>query len=70
MNKHFLKIGETIDNFTKVLCEQGFSYEESRDYMRLIYDAATKKYGAMNFYGIDKDGADAVIESITNEFNK
>ena len=70
MNKHFLKIGETIDSLTKELCDNGFSYEDARDYMKLVYNSATKKYGSMNFYGIDKDGADAVIESITNEFNK
>ena len=70
MNKHFARIGETIDNFTRKLCENGFSYEESRDYMKIIYDAATKKYGCVNFYGIDKDGADSVIEDINNEFNK
>ena len=70
MNKHFLKIGQTIDNFTKKLCEDGFSYKESRKHMQIVYDAATKKYGSMNFYLIDKDGADSIIKDITNEFNK
>ena len=70
MNKHFLKIGQTIDNLTKKLCNDGFTYEEACNYMKIIYDEATKKFGCMNFFNIDKDGSDAVIESIINEFNK
>ena len=38
--------------------------------MKLIFENATKKYGKMNFLNIDKDGADSIIEDITNEFNK
>ena len=38
--------------------------------MKIICNAATKKYGCMNFYNIDKDGADSIIEDIKNEFNK
>ena len=70
MNKNFLKIGLTIDSLTKELCDSGFSYEDARDYMKLIYNSATKKYGSMSFYNIDKDGADSVVNDIINEFNK
>ena len=70
MNKHLTRIGTELEYYKKQLFSQGFSYEESNDFMKIIYDAATKKYGRMNFYNIDKDGADSIIEDIKNEFNK
>ena len=70
MNKHFLKIGETLENYKKNLFADGFTYEESNNYMKLIFENATKKYGKMNFANIDKDGSDSIIEDIINEFNK
>jgi hypothetical protein len=68
--KHSLKIGEVLENYKKLLFSEGFTYEESNDYMKLIFERATKKYGKMDFFNIDKDGADSIIVDINNEFNK
>jgi len=68
--KHSLKIGEVLENYKKLLFSEGFTYEESNDYMKLIFERATKKYGKMNFFNIDKDRADSIIVDINNEFNK
>tara|TARA_R110000796_G_C14334171_1_gene409501 strand:- start:99 stop:308 length:210 start_codon:yes stop_codon:yes gene_type:complete len=68
--KNFTRIGQILENYKKLLFADGFTYEESNDYMKLIFENATKKYGKMNFLNIDKDGADSIIEDITNEFNK
>ena len=70
MNKHFLKIGQTVDSLTKKLYDYGFNYEEATDYMKFVYKIATKKYGNMSFYGIDKDGAESVIDDINKQFIK
>jgi hypothetical protein len=68
--KNFTRIGQTLENYKKLLFSEGFTYEESNNYMKLIFETVTKKYGCMNFYNIDKDGADSIITDIHNEFNK
>jgi len=68
--KHYTRIGTELENYKKLLFSEGFTYEESNDYMKLIFERATKKYGKMNFFNIDKDGADSIIDDIKNEFNK
>lgn len=68
--RHFNRIGNEIEKYKKILFAQGFSYEESRNYMEIIFNSATKGYGKMNFMNIDKDGADSIIMDIKKEFNK
>jgi hypothetical protein len=68
--RHFTRIGAELENYKKQLFSQGFTYEESNEYMKLVFDRATKKYGKMNFFNIDKDGADSIINDIKIEFNK
>ena len=64
-----LKIANLIDDCTMELCEDGFSYQEAKDFMSEVYRRAMIKYGVMNLDKIDKYDAESIIEDITIEFN-
>ena len=66
--KLFLKLGEKIDECGRHLFNQGYSYEEAHNYVKLVFEETGLKFGV--FDRVEKEEIENAIKHLNNNILK
>jgi hypothetical protein len=62
--KLFLKLGEKIDECRRYVFNQGYSYEEAHNYVKLVFEETGLKFGV--FDRVEKEEIENAIKHLNN----
>jgi hypothetical protein len=66
--KVFLKLGAKIDECKRHVFNQGYSYGEAHNYVKLVFEETGLKFGVFDY--VEKEEIENVIEHLSNKILK
>ena len=66
--KLFLELGEKIDECKRHVFNQGYSYEEAHNYVKLVFEETDLKFGVFDYVG--KEEIEKAIEYLNDNILK
>ena len=66
--KYILKLGQKIEECQRHLFNQGYSYEDARNYVKMVYEETGLRFGL--FDSVDKEEIENAIKHLHNSILK
>jgi len=66
--KLFLKLGEKINECKRHVFNQGYSYDEAHNYVKLVFEETGLKFGVFDY--VTKEEIENAIEYLNNNIIK